>query len=117
MMASAAGSMSIMISVSLSARLSPRARTEQGGMRDAARAQVALVLAKPVKDLLPVHADLYTTKGSGIDLQIVAEPRAFRRPMPPTIDHLPSSRFPRLRTQETTEPAPLRFYVPEPAVR
>ena len=52
-----------------SAVIAACARTEQGGMRDAARAQVALVLAKPVKDLLPVHAFLIPQKRPGIDGQ------------------------------------------------
>src|SRR5271168_3946768 len=52
------------IGVAVGAVIAARARTEQGGMRDAACAQVALVLAKPVKDLLPVHTVPHTTKGA-----------------------------------------------------
>jgi len=52
---SASGSMSIRMSVSLSGRLSPRARAEQRGVRHAARPKRGLVLAQSVEDGLSIH--------------------------------------------------------------
>src|SRR5271165_4350487 len=79
-----------MMSVSLSARLSPRARaqhgaarvpprarTEQGNVTDPALAQGALVFPKPVKDFLPVHAFLHTTKAARIRRARQASMRRF----------------------------------------
>ena len=44
------------VGVAVGAIVAARARTEQGGMGNPAFAQGALVVAKPVKDFLPVHA-------------------------------------------------------------
>jgi hypothetical protein len=44
-----------MMSMSLSARWSPGARTEQGGVRHAARSKRGLVLAQTGDDRVPVH--------------------------------------------------------------
>jgi hypothetical protein len=49
-----------MMSMSLSARLSPRARTEQRGVRDVPRAPGGLVGAKRGDDGLAVHGGVLT---------------------------------------------------------
>jgi hypothetical protein len=59
----AAGSTSIMISVSLSGRQSPRAREpNKATWVTPPLAQGGFVLAQPLKDILPVHGAVCTTK-------------------------------------------------------